>query len=178
MTKQKSSSSEPNLHYPKLTAPQVKSLCVVLDSSLSFHPHINNITRSAYFHQRIYVKLIVPASPSAPTPLLSLFIALSPPVSISATLSSLVYHGSLCEAWILDQIIKNSAAHIITKIPSFHHITPSSRNSTVSRLNYVLNTKFSSTHSGSSITSPLLICPISFTLPPPSAPFDPPPHNN
>ncbi|XP_078103106.1 uncharacterized protein LOC144515831 [Sander vitreus] len=99
-------------------SPQARNLGVSFDSTLSLEPHIRHVIKTSFFHLRNIAKIRPSLTPPAAEKLIHAFIS-----------SRLDYCNSLLLGISSTninrlQLVQNSAAQLITRSKSWHHITP------------------------------------------------------
>ncbi|XP_071394679.1 uncharacterized protein [Centroberyx affinis] len=96
----------------------VRNLGIILDPTLSFLPHVNQITKAAFFHLRNIARLRPSLSFSAAETLIHAFIT-----SRLDYYNSILY-GSSNNVLNKLQYVQNSAARLLTSTRCTDHITP------------------------------------------------------
>ncbi|CAL9708038.1 unnamed protein product [Knipowitschia caucasica] len=97
---------------------QIRNLGIILDPTLSFKPHIRNITKTAFFHLKNIARLRPYLSSTAAETLIHAFIS-----SRLDFCNSLLYGLPSSDLQKL-QYVQNSAARLLTQTRSREHITP------------------------------------------------------
>ena len=100
------------------TTSEVKNLGVIIDSTLSFDSHIQNITETAFFHLKNISKLRPSLNPTTAETLIHAFIS-----SRSDYCNALLFGVSVKSLNRL-QYVLNSAARVLTRTRPWQHITP------------------------------------------------------
>ena len=103
---------------PIIPKPSIRNLGVMFDSSLSFVPHIKNITKSAFFHLRNLARIRpILTLPDAET-LVHAFITsrIDYCNALFSGLPSTTTNGL--------RLVQNAAARVLTRKRKFDHITP------------------------------------------------------
>ena len=99
-------------------SPVVRNLGVILDPTLSFQSHINNVTRSAFYHLKNIARLRPSLSDSVTQTLIHCFI------STCLDYCNAILTGLPSKTLDRLQYVQNSAARVLTGIKPWQHITP------------------------------------------------------
>ena len=96
----------------------IRNLGVIFDPTLSFLPHVNNITKTAFFHLRNIARLRPSLTFSAAETLIHAFI------SSRLDYCNSILQGITSKTLNKLQYVQNSAARLLTSTRSREHITP------------------------------------------------------